>query len=210
MGIANTVKDDSGDWWTEIVDPEGRRIVTGAAVEDAAVAGNPVLVGGRYDSTNRDLDDGDVGVPALNADAQLIVDDDWAPSLQAEESENDSDKTFTVPASTRWRVQSIWVEYTSTGNAGNRQLVIEIQDDGADVIFQIVPGLVQAASLTYKYAFAPGLPDMTAVRDSDFLMTPFPQFELGAGYKIRVYEKEQIDAAADDMVVQMLIEVRTV
>lgn len=212
MGIGNTVKNDSGDWWTEIVDSEGRRIVVGAVAEDAAVAGCPVLVGGRYDATNRDLDDGDVGAPALNADAQLIVDDGWAPSLQADETENDSDKSFTVPASTRWRIQSVWVEFISTADAGNRQLAVEIQDDGADVILQMQVGVAQAASLTRYYSFGPGLPDLTAFRgvSSDSLMTPLPELELGAGYVVRIYDVAAIQAAADDVVVQMMIRQRTV
>jgi len=40
---------------------------SGRAAEDAAVAGNPALVGGRYDAAARTLDDGDVGALALDA-----------------------------------------------------------------------------------------------------------------------------------------------
>lgn len=47
--------------------------VGGLAAENAAVAGNPVLVGGRYDSSARTLGDGDVGAPALNASGHVIV-----------------------------------------------------------------------------------------------------------------------------------------
>lgn len=47
--------------------------VVGDAAENAAVAGNPVLVGGRYDSTPRTLGNGDVGAAAVNASGQLLV-----------------------------------------------------------------------------------------------------------------------------------------
>ena len=47
--------------------------VVGDAAEDAAVAGNPVLAGGRYDSTARTLDDGDVGALALDPSGALYV-----------------------------------------------------------------------------------------------------------------------------------------
>ncbi len=40
--------------------------VQGAAAEDAAVAGNPALAGGRYDATARTLDDGDAGAIAVD------------------------------------------------------------------------------------------------------------------------------------------------
>jgi hypothetical protein len=59
--------------------------VQGAATENAAVAGNPVLSGGRYDATPRTLGDGDAGAIALAVDGAVHVDDggnaltvDWA------------------------------------------------------------------------------------------------------------------------------------
>jgi hypothetical protein len=48
--------------------------VVGDAAEDAAVAGNPVLVGGRYDSSDRTLDDGDVGAIALSDEGFVKID----------------------------------------------------------------------------------------------------------------------------------------
>lgn len=49
--------------------------VEGEAAEDAAVSGNPVLTGGRYDVAPRTLDDGDVGAIALDADGAVHVSD---------------------------------------------------------------------------------------------------------------------------------------
>lgn len=48
--------------------------VQGAAAENAAVAGNPLLAGGRYDSSPRTLGNGDVGALALNVAGGAIVD----------------------------------------------------------------------------------------------------------------------------------------
>lgn len=47
--------------------------VVGDAAENAAVAGNPVLVGGRYDSSDRTLGDGDVGAIAVMANGVAKV-----------------------------------------------------------------------------------------------------------------------------------------
>ena len=47
--------------------------VVGDAAEDAAVAGNPVLSGGRHDSSVRTLDDGDVGALALDPTGALYT-----------------------------------------------------------------------------------------------------------------------------------------
>ena len=49
--------------------------VVGDAAENAAAAGNPVLIGGRYDSSGRTLGDGDVGAIALDADGAVHIAD---------------------------------------------------------------------------------------------------------------------------------------
>jgi len=141
----------------------------------------------------------------------LPVSDTWRADLQSDETANDSDKSFTVPASTEWQILWIWVELTTTATAGARQLVVQLQDSGSDVIGQVRVGVTQAASLTYNYMIASSLADLTALRDTDWLMTPFPPTTvLEAGDKIRIYDNNAVDAAADDMVVQMGIAARGV
>lgn len=49
--------------------------VEGPDAENAAVSGNPVLVGGRYDATPRTLGDGDAGAVALDADGAVHISD---------------------------------------------------------------------------------------------------------------------------------------
>ena len=49
--------------------------VQGAAAENAAAAGNPVLSAGRYDATPRTLGDGDAGAIALDADGAVQISD---------------------------------------------------------------------------------------------------------------------------------------
>jgi len=49
--------------------------IEGVAAEDANAAGNPVLIGGRYDATPRTLDDTDVGAIALDADGAVHISD---------------------------------------------------------------------------------------------------------------------------------------
>jgi hypothetical protein len=51
----------------------GTVTAVGAVAENAAVSGNPVLVGGRYDSSPRTLGNGDAGALALNASGQVLV-----------------------------------------------------------------------------------------------------------------------------------------
>ena len=201
---------DDGDVGGVALDAAGRPLVVGPAAEDTAAVGNPVLMGGRYDTAARDLDDGDVGAVALDDLARMFVSLGWTPSLQADEAADDSDKTFTVPANTEWRVKWIWVEYISSGDAGNRQLALEIQDAGTDVIAQMRAGIVQAASLTRYYLFAPHVTELTAFRDTDYLSTIMPEWILPAGYIVRVWDNNAVAAAADDVVIQLMVEARTV
>lgn len=56
------------------VDANGLAVkAVGAAAENAAAAGNPVLVAGRRDVTPRALGDGDAGAPALSASGAMLV-----------------------------------------------------------------------------------------------------------------------------------------
>ncbi len=134
---------------------------------------------------------------------------DWTPALAVDEANDDSDKTFTVSASQAWQPISIWVELTTTSTVGNRQMCVEFQDADSDVIAQVVAGAVQAASLSYRYLFAIGAADLSTARDTTYLSTPLPPMILPPGYKIRVYDKAAVAAAADDMNVQMLYEHRS-
>ena len=53
--------------------------VVGDVAEDAAVAGNPVLVGGRYDTSDRSLDNGDVGAIGVTTKGMVKVKvSDWS------------------------------------------------------------------------------------------------------------------------------------
>ena len=133
------------------------------------------------------------------------TDDGWTIATTSDTDANDSDKSFTVPASVIWHVLSIWVELTTTATVGDRQVAVEIQVSGPDVTAEWArAGTTQAASLTRYYEFAPGLADLEDFRDTDYLSTPIPVTGLlKAGDVIRVYDNAAVDAAADDMIVHI-------
>jgi len=132
------------------------------------------------------------------------------PEVQAEETLNDSDKTVTVPAGEEWIVRSVWIEFTTTANAGDRQIEVRVLDDAADTIASVTASIVQAASNTYYYLFAPNVTELAALRDTDKLTTIMPEWELPAGYAIQVLDNNAVDAAADDMILQILTRVREI
>jgi hypothetical protein len=144
-------------------------------------------------------------VLGMDVNATIEADDIWTIALVSDETANDSDKTITVTAGQVWQILSIRVELVTTANGLARQIEVQVRDTADDVIFNVTPGLTQAASLTYWYNFAPSLADLSAIRDTNFVMTPFPPtMILPAGYDLRIYDNNAVDAAADDMEIQLL------
>jgi hypothetical protein len=141
----------------------------------------------------------------------ISVSESWRVALTQDETLNDSDKTFTVPASTEWQILWIWIEFTTTATVGVRQLEVQLQDSAGDVIGAWQVGSTQIASLTYNYLLAIAMPDLAALRDSVYLLTPLPAgLFLTAGQKIRIWDNNVVDAAADDMNIQMQYAARSI
>jgi len=140
------------------------------------------------------------------------VRDTWRISALEDLTADDSDKTFTVPASIEYQILWIWVELTSDATVGDRQLEIEVQNSGADVIAEWArAGIVQAASLTRNYLFAPAISDLGTFRDTDYLTTPIPSGGfLQAGDILRVFDNNVVAVAADDMIVHIKIASRSI
>ena len=127
------------------------------------------------------------------------------PRLITDEDLNDSDKIFIVPGSYQWRIQHIWVEFSST-SGGDRQLEVQIQDLAGDVMGAVRAGKEQGGSVTEKYMFAPGLNSLTSFYDGDWLPVGLPEnWIILGGWGIRVFDNNAIDASNDDMIIQMLV-----
>jgi hypothetical protein len=128
----------------------------------------------------------------------------WRVTLTQNETENNSDKTFTVPASIEWEILWIRVGYTTSAVAGARQLEIQMQDTDSSVIAQWQTGITQGESSNYNYLFGVGVPDLLIIRDDNYLMTPMMGATfLTEGQKIRVWDNNAIDPTGDDMMVQI-------
>lgn len=127
----------------------------------------------------------------------------WQVAFIQDITENDSDKTFTVPDNQEWEILWIYVQYTSTVTGDSRQLEVQIIDNG-DSVAQWQTGATQAANLTYNYLFGVGIPDLLSVRSTNYLMTPLIGTPyLKDGQSIRVWDKNARDASGDDMLVKI-------
>ena len=72
--LAPLVNVIDGDYTFFQVNALGALYTTGGEVENAAVQSEPLLIGGRYDSSARTLGSGDAGAVALNASGHVIMD----------------------------------------------------------------------------------------------------------------------------------------
>ena len=135
----------------------------------------------------------------------------WDITLISDETADDSDKTITVPARYEYQILTIWIELTTTATVGARQIEVQFRDAADDAFFGIIPGVTQAASLTYHYAIGPSLADHLGVRDAHYVMTPMPPtMFLEAGEDIRIFDNNAVAAAADDMIVHVKVARRPV
>jgi hypothetical protein len=134
----------------------------------------------------------------------------WRVSTLNFTTTDDSDTTFTVPANTEYQILSVYVSLVTTATVGNRQMAVQALDASDNILIGARAGAVQPASLTRVYNFAPGMPQDTAFRDTDYLAVSMPPVFLAAGQKLRVWDKAAVAAAADDMVVRVQIASRSI
>ena len=118
---------------------------------------------------------------------------------------NDSDKVVLTVASQKVvEIQYIHVVLTSTATVGNRQIILLVRDENDTLVADVHAGAVQAASNTYHYLFNQGTYRETSVVDGS-LHVPIPtNFLLLPGWDVRVYDSAAVDAAADDMTVDLV------
>ena len=148
----------------------------------------------------------------VDTDNRLNVTETWNSTMQNSTTLAIQDKDFEVPADLDWHVLWIWIQYTSNASAGARQLRIDVEGSdtaAAEPYLSIIPGVTQAASLTYRYSFAPGNADLTATRDSDYISTPLPSgLILPELHQLRIFDQAVItggDTAGENMIVKLMV-----
>lgn len=144
-----------------------------------------------------------------------MADKEWYHTVEREYASDtettlsDGEQELVVPDYEMWNVLSIWVEFiTSNAGASTRQLRLSISGssmatgaaDSLNSYLTITPGLTQDSALTYYYNFYAGAPDLTAVRDSDVVLTPLPgNLLLRPGHSINVHDVSSADTDGDDL-----------
>lgn len=126
-------------------------------------------------------------------------------SWQVQKNSTIGNMVFSPDAGQLWELRSLQAVYTSSATVGNRNIEIQLLK-GATVYARMVAGIVQAASLTRKYNAAPGLIDLTAFRDTDYLSMSLPYWFIDSSMTIKVVDNKSIDAA-DTCIAQVQVAV---
>jgi len=121
---------------------------------------------------------------------------------------NDSDKSFTVPTQKVWKILAIYAELLTDATVGNRGLVCSISNGTDNVWVSYTTGAVAAskraslgiwlantANTTARTVLATPITGNCDVGVNDTL----PEMYIPEGYIIRVYDKNGIAAATDDL-----------
>ena len=116
---------------------------------------------------------------------------------------NDSNKTFTVPSDTLWRVEQVHCLFAADANAGNRSPTVIVRSAAGNVAGIYKTGISHTANQTAHHQWSPG-----AGRETSFihgsLHIPFSPVWLTAAMAIQVYDDTAVSATGDDMTVNVL------
>lgn len=91
--------------------------------------------------------------------------------------------SWQVPASTKWRVHSLYIQLLTSVAVANRGFNVQWLDQTGNIVGECSHTLVQAASLQGFWTFAYGLPLLTTAPGNHFI-GPMPLVELPEGWTI--------------------------
>lgn len=119
--------------------------------------------------------------------------------------DNDSDKSFTVPAGKKWKILYGLISLTTTATSGNRRIRIRILDETANDIYEVRALNVQIASTTEIYSLGQFSDVSESVVGIHLIPIPINLF-LIEDYVIRIFDTTGVAPTADDMTVRFIVE----
>ena len=130
------------------------------------------------------------------------------PVVVRDVTSNDAIKTFTVPTNATWQIKSIEIMYLATGTVGNRDLIVFVRDASDNQLLRLELPFYIVANNAFRIFYLPGGPLQTAVVDN-LLFYPLPvDLILGSGWDLLIQDNGGIDVAADDMLVNIIVDER--
>jgi len=117
---------------------------------------------------------------------------------------NDSDKSFTVPVGKIWILTHLYMILTATATVGNRNLTVRVNNtSGQEVaIYDYATAIAAGETRVREMAFE-GFTDDWAVGPSGLSVGGMSKMIIPGGYSVRLYDSAAIDAAADDLTINL-------
>ncbi len=122
---------------------------------------------------------------------------------------NDSSKIFTVDTGDVWVITALHVKLIATATVGSRRIRVIARDENDLIYAQIEAGVTVPASQTQEIDFFTGAPDSIA-EVNDTIKVSMPVLILLPGHDLVVEDGVAVDAAADDMTVNFVRQLRAV
>ena len=127
-------------------------------------------------------------------------------TLIQEEVDNDSNKTITVPANTKYKILSLYVEVETDSTSGDRNIEVRYRDTDDEVILDIrmVPAI--PAGTFRRLNFYPTAIGTTSafVGGSGYMPTP-SDLILGPGFDLNILDTGSVSVSGDKMLIEMLV-----
>lgn len=122
---------------------------------------------------------------------------------QRDADTDDSDKIFTVPSNHIWELLYIWCELVTTGTAGNRTMLLDVQDDNDSIMARFTIGVVIGANLTRDWTWISGGYEEQSVIENTIMIPIGGPLILPEGWDVRIYDANAVDANADDLTIAL-------
>jgi hypothetical protein len=116
---------------------------------------------------------------------------------------NASSQVLTVPTGKIWYLVALFATLTTTATVGNRRIQLIVRNEAATDVSRIRALNDQTASTTEYYLFGTGGDVAEGVPSIHTL--PVAPVWVGPGYTVRVQDVNNIDAAADDLALQLTV-----
>lgn len=118
---------------------------------------------------------------------------------------NDSDKTFTVPSGKQWKLLYGFINFSATASAGNRIIQVDFRDAGGNTLYRVRALNAIIANGVENLSLGQFSNVLESVAGTHHLPIPVNSI-LGSGFDLRIFDSAAVDAAADDMIIRLIVE----
>ena len=119
------------------------------------------------------------------------------PTWQFDNTANDSDRTYTVPAGKIWYMLAVWARLAATATVGNRYLSVDISPNGTNPIRAGQTAAITASTTNTILVSFTGMGDDFTIA-AGVGQNAMPMV-LTAGATVRIWDSAAVDANQDDL-----------